>query len=117
MKWDIDKAMAPYEPNTIPGTIWQRVLMQVTLARKNGLKIPEGKRDNDSVNVWSCGVGMAGYPKHFVYGWTMRECFLRLRRQARSKEVQFNPQLFPKLGRKKTKPKERKHRPRKERTS
>jgi len=110
MKWDIDRAMMPYEPNIEPGTIWQRVRMQVSVARREGLKIPDHKTDRDSVLTWCVGVGVSQWPKFFVYGYTMRECFLRLRKQAKLKRVQLNPQLFPRLWRK-AKPKERRRKP------
>lgn len=78
--------------------------MDVSLARKEGLCVPVG-HDRESLLVWSLAIGRISEPKHFIYGLTMRECFLRLRKQVKSKKVQFNPQLFPMLGRK---PKKRK---------
>lgn len=98
-KWDPDKALRPYEPASAPGTTWMRVLMDVVLAKKEGLRIPNG-HDRESIMVWSLAIGLVAEPKHFVYGLTMRECFLRLRTQVKSKKVEFNPQLFPMLGRK-----------------
>jgi hypothetical protein len=101
VKWDIDRAIAPYEPITIPGTTFQRVLMAITQVRKEGLKIPSDKTDGESMTVWQLAVGCNGMPKHFVYGHTMRECFLRLRRAVRIGAAPLNPQLFPRLGKKK----------------
>lgn len=109
MKWDPDKDIKRFEPALIPGTTFQRMLLDVTLARKEGLKIPEGKEDRDSINAWVLAIGCIGEPKHFVYGLTMRDCFLRLRRQVQRKQVDLNPQLFPRLLRK-AKPKLRQRR-------
>jgi hypothetical protein len=99
MKWDIDRAMAVYEPDSIPGTLWQRTLLSAALARKEGIVLPPDKADNDSVLVWSLGIGQMAEPKEiFVHALTMRACFLRLRMLVKSKRLKLDPQLFPKLG-------------------
>jgi len=99
VKWDPDKAIRPYEPVSAPGTTWSRALMDVSLARKHGLKIPAGW-DKEWILAWCLAIGGLNEPKHFVYGLTMRECFLRLRKQVKS-GLELNPQLFPLLGKKK----------------
>jgi hypothetical protein len=81
VKWDPDKQIRMYEPAGAPGTTWQRVLMDAFVARQKGLKVPADVPDSQSLTVWSLGIGMLNTPKYFVYGHTMRECFLRLHRQ------------------------------------
>jgi hypothetical protein len=109
VKWDVDRALAPYEPIVIPGTVWQRVLMQVSQARREGLRVPSKLEDTSVVTVWSLGIGRSEMPKEFIHGFTMRECFLRLRKMVKLKVLVLPKQLYPELFRK-PKPKERKRR-------
>jgi hypothetical protein len=108
MKWDIDRQMLAYEPLGVPGTVWQRTLVEVSLLRTYSLHISKDARDNESRIVWSLGIGSLQEPKWvFIYGFTMRECFLRLRMLVKTKKLKLDPKLFPKLF-KKSKPKEKK---------
>ena len=109
-KWDPDKKLKPFEPISAPGTQYVRVLMDVSLARKEGLRVPRD-HDRESIVVWSLAIGLIAHEKHIVYGLTMRECFLRLRKQVKSKKLLLNPQLFPMLGvkaKKREKPRKKK---------
>jgi hypothetical protein len=103
MKWDIDKELHRFEPDSAPGTMLQRVLMDAAVAKREGLHVPDDARD--PIIAWSLGVGVNSEPKHFVFGLTIRACFLRLRKLVRA-GLPLNPQVFPRLG-KRVKKKER----------
>lgn len=81
-RWDPDRELVPYEPIAAPGTQFVRILMGVDLARSHGLKVPR-HYTLQSISVWSLAIGQVQQEKHVVYGLTMRECFLRLRKQAK----------------------------------
>lgn len=95
MKWDVDKELKRYEPNRMNGTILQRVVLDRQTALREGLKIPEADAFG-GVYVWCLAVGCVHQAKHFVYGMTIRECLLRIRKQVKL-GLEFNPQLFPQL--------------------
>lgn len=111
MKWDVDKELARFEPLRGAGTSLQRVLMGASVARKVGLKVGSGTQ---SVSLWCLGIGLLAAPKHFVYGRTIRECYLRLRHQVQS-GLELNPKLFPRVWKKPAK-KEKRRPPRKKET-
>jgi hypothetical protein len=73
----------------------------VGLARKEGLRVPKN-HEGQSVLLWCLAVGRLQDPKHFVHGLTLRECFLRLRKQVKL-GLPLSPELFPIMWRKKKK--------------
>ena len=54
-RWDPDKELRPYEPISVPGTQFVRVLMDVSLARKEGVRLPKDY-NRDSVVLWSLAI-------------------------------------------------------------
>lgn len=84
MKWDIDKVLAQLEHATNPGTIVERIMVLVDnkqVLSDLGLKRP--KTDKKVVFAWCLSLGMLQCRKHMVYGWTIREAFLKARRDVK----------------------------------
>lgn len=106
MKWDIDKVLKDFEPESAPGTIITRTIMDVLLLRKHGIKPTEKEGDQGFAVVWSVGLGSMQSPKAFFYGRTIRGAFLRARQVAKMKggfeaatpwgAQTFQPNLKPK---------------------
>lgn len=107
MKWDIDKALKKFEPAIIAGTSITRVLMDVELAKKEGIPVPVDF-DRTSILVWSLGIGRLSEPKQFVHGLSIRGAFLRLRKLVKARKLVLDREMYPAL--QKPKPKLRKHR-------
>jgi hypothetical protein len=111
MKWDIDKALRPYEPDSLPGTTLTRIYLDVACLKRDKLKITPETLERGGVNGWCLGIGHIHLAKAFFYGLTIRECFLRARKAAKADKLaeatpwgkqEFKPQS------KKSKPKTRK---------
>jgi len=110
MKWDIDKALKSYEPESCPGTTISRVLMGTDLFQRHGIKLPHASKLSkkpsgntvsvevdevvtmipfveskiESMSVWCLAIGFVMEPKAFFYGLTIRECFLKARKAAKA---------------------------------
>ena len=81
MKWDIDKALKELESPVCPGTSITRVLMDIKLLEKNGIKVSPKEIDGrESVQVWCLGLGILLEPKVFVYSTTIRGAYLKARK-------------------------------------
>lgn len=99
-QWDIDKELSKFEPNTIPGTQINRVCMDLDTAEKFGVELPKGFQGL-SIMVWCLSIGCMHAPKHETYGLTIASAFQRLRKDVKSGKVALNPNLFPRLAKKK----------------
>lgn len=79
MKWDIDKELTAYEPKSIPGTSISRVMLDYALFAQYGLKLPKDQT-RESGMIWCLGLGQIHLRKKFFYGRTIREAFLKAKK-------------------------------------
>lgn len=95
MKWDIDKALKALELDYIvPGTSFNRVLLDVSLMEEKGLKPTAQEKGRECIRVWSMGIGRLLEAKEFFYARTIREAYLKARRFLKK----LNPQELEVLG-------------------
>lgn len=81
MKWDIDKALKALELEYIvPGTSFSRVLLDVGLMEREGMKPTAKEKEDRSIRAWCFGIGRLLEAKEFFYGRTIREAYLKARR-------------------------------------
>ncbi len=74
----IEKLIAELEEGSglysVPGTLIDRVVCDVGVLNKQGIKTTPGKQ---SMHAWCVGVGGIMEPKLFVYGLTVRDALER----------------------------------------
>ncbi len=85
MKWDIDKALTPLEPESCSGTTITRAYLDEVYLIKEGLKpLPTDRTDRDGrvvgATVWCLALGHSYGAKAFIYGRTIRQCYLRAKK-------------------------------------
>jgi hypothetical protein len=107
MKWDIDKALKPLEPERLIGTSITRFYLDIDLLKQEKLKITPETLERRGTHGWCLGVGHVHLAKAFFYGLTIRECFLRARKAAKQQTLD---QVTP-WGRQEFKPKLKKAKP------
>lgn len=61
----------------VPGTGFNRVLIDADLLEKHGLRKPKSKTLKESYVVWCLSVGELCNPKKFYYGFSLREAAQR----------------------------------------
>jgi hypothetical protein len=80
VKWDIDKALVDMEPESCKGTRFERILMQCSLLKQNGMEPTAAEKRDGFSPVWCLSLGRAHEPKFFIYARTMRAVYLRARK-------------------------------------
>jgi hypothetical protein len=83
-KFHVDYVFAEFEVNlTMPGTSLTRVMVDLSIMKKSGLKVlPEHKRKGGAM-VWCLGVGQIHDPKRFFYGHLPSEAIKNARKALR----------------------------------
>ncbi len=81
MKWDIDKALVPLEPELSKGTALTRVLLSFDELRRLGFKVkPETAGFTEA---WCLTLGKTRGPKLAYYGFGIHEAFLKAKKDIR----------------------------------
>lgn len=115
MKWDVDKAIAVFEPESCPGTAFTRAYLPLNTMVQHKIKPTPADIERGGANVWCLSIGISYAPKAFFYARTMREAFLRARRSINQKNLAkhtpwgvqpFEPKIKKSKARKKTSRKE-----------
>jgi hypothetical protein len=93
-KWDIDRNLKLLEPESAPGTIVQRCIVDVKLlvntdtkARYGNIVPTSEEIERGHLLLWSLGIGYAGQPKSFFYARTIRKAFLQARKAAKASQL------------------------------
>lgn len=81
MKWDIDKALAPFEPELSKGTSLVRTLLSFEELRQLGFKVKPGTAGY--TEVWCLTLGKTRGPKLTYYGISIHEAYLRAKKDIR----------------------------------
>jgi hypothetical protein len=63
-----------YGPRGVPGTIFQRFLVDNKLLKEFKVKVPRNQLGPECKLLWSLAVGYLSMPKVFFYGLTPDEC-------------------------------------------
>ncbi len=84
MHWDVDKAIAPLEPLSAPGTSFTRVYTDVECMRQDGIKPTPADHERGGANIWCLSLGRSYQAKAFFFGRTMRACYLAARKAAKA---------------------------------
>lgn len=111
MRWNIDKELAQFEPETAAGTSITRIIMDLTMMKREGITPTAAQIERGTGVIWCLGIGYCYSPKAFFYAQTIRSAFLKARRAAKAKQLAVHTpwgvqNFLPKL--KRHKPKERK---------
>lgn len=91
MKWNVDRTIEKLEPSmalTVPGTRFERVIMDTSLMKQYGVKPTPAQVKRGHGILWSMSLGVMGCPKAFFYGQTIRELCLKASRDARKGVLQ-----------------------------
>jgi hypothetical protein len=84
MKWDIDKALRQLEDPRASGTAIDRILVDATNPQLLAdLRLTTPKTSETAAVAWAVGIGKSAQRKLFFYGWTIREAYLKARREVK----------------------------------
>lgn len=84
MNWDIDKGLTSLEASIIPGTIIQRVAMDLSSMEREKIKPTADEIAKGGCVAWCLALGKISQRKVFFYGRTIHTAYIKARKEVKN---------------------------------